>query len=78
MHPEIKKGRLLVVKTPPYYAKTYLYEIISAGEKQIRAGLYHSPTVKKSWTVEEFDLLIAMGMIRFAEEDDREKMSANK
>lgn len=30
-----KKGQKLWVKAPPYYEKEYLYEIISAGDKQI-------------------------------------------
>lgn len=64
--PELKKGQLLVVKTPPYYKKEYFYEVISAGDKQIRASLFHSPKVKKTWTVEELKLLIEMGVIRFA------------
>jgi hypothetical protein len=67
---EIHKGQLLVVKTPPYYQKTYFYEVIAAGDKQIRAALYHSPKVKKHWTRKEFDLLLEMGMVRLAERDE--------
>lgn len=67
----IKKGQLLVVKTPPYYKKEYFYEITGAGDKQIRAMLLHSPKVKKSWTVEELRLSIEMGVIRFAEEGEQ-------
>ena len=64
------KGRLILVKAPPYYEKEYFYEITGAGEKQIRATLYHSPKVRKSWTSEEFDLLIEMGIIRLAKDGE--------
>jgi len=67
---EIHKGQLLVVKTPPYYEKTYFYQVLSAGDKQIRAALYHSPKVRKGWTKEEFDLLVELGMVRVAEKDE--------
>lgn len=61
---EIKKGQLVAVKAPPYYKKEYIYEITSAGDKLLRATLYHSPTVRKSWKQEEFMLLIEMGIVR--------------
>lgn len=64
---EISKGQLLVVKVPPYYTKEYFYEVESAGKKQIRAKLYHSPKVRKSWTKEEFGVLLDMQLIRLAE-----------
>ncbi|GEM_PF-483891 len=67
---EIKKGRLLAVKAPPYYKKEYIYQVTSAGDKLIRAELYHSPTVRKSWKHEEFALLIEMGVIRLADQRD--------
>jgi hypothetical protein len=67
---DLKKGQLLLVKAPPYYEKEYFYEVSGAGDKQIRASLYHSPKVKKSWTVEEFKLLVEMGIIRLAKEDE--------
>ena len=67
----IKKGQLLVVKAPPYYKTEYFYEITGAGEKQVRATLYHSPKVKKSWSVEELKLLIEMGVVRFAKEGEQ-------
>jgi hypothetical protein len=66
----IKKGQLLVVKAPPYYKTEYFYEITAAGEKQIRASLYHSPKVKKSWTHEQLNLLMEMGVIRFPKEGE--------
>ena len=59
------------MKAPPYYEKAYLYEVLSAGNKQIRATLYHSPKVKKSWSVEEFELLIEMGVVKLADESER-------
>ncbi len=66
----IVKGQKLFVKAPPYYEKEYLYEVVSAGDKQIRANLYKSPTVKKSWSKEEFFLLIEMGVVRLADDTD--------
>ncbi|MBX9880055.1 MAG: hypothetical protein K2Y22_16475 [Candidatus Obscuribacterales bacterium] len=67
---DIVKGQKVFVKAPPYYEKEYLYEIVSAGEKQIRANLYKSPTVKKIWSREEFLLLIEMGVVRPAGDTD--------
>lgn len=67
---ELEKGQKVFVKAPPYYEKEYLYEIVSAGEKQIRANLYKSPTVKKNWSREEFLLLIEMGVVRPADDGD--------
>lgn len=66
----IVKGQKLFVKAPPYYEKEYLYEVTSAGDKQIRASLYKSPTVKKSWSREELILLIEMGIVRPADDTD--------
>lgn len=68
---EIKKGQLIAVKAPPYYNKEYIYEVTSAGDKLIRANLFHSPTVRKSWKQEEFLLLIEMGIIRLAAPDEK-------
>jgi hypothetical protein len=65
---QIKKGQLLLVKAPPYYEKAYLYEVLSAGDKQIRATLYHSPKVKKSWSKEEFELLVEMGVVALTDD----------
>jgi hypothetical protein len=67
---EVKKGQLLAVKAPPYYKQEYFYEVTSAGDKMVRATLYHSPTVRKSWRHEEFVLLIEMGIIRLAQPDE--------
>ncbi|HEY9789621.1 MAG TPA: hypothetical protein V6D22_04425 [Candidatus Obscuribacterales bacterium] len=75
--PELKKGSLLVLKVPPYYAKEYLYEVTSAGDKLIRATLYHSPTVKKQWTLEEFRALFDNKIIRLAEEKDVQSMTTS-
>jgi hypothetical protein len=66
----VRKGQLLLVKTPPYFEKEYFYEVISAGEKLIRASLYHSPKVKRSWTIEQFMASIDMGIIRVAKDDE--------
>jgi hypothetical protein len=44
--------------------------VIAAGDKQIRAALYHSPKVKKHWSRKEFDLLLEMGMVRLAARDE--------
>ncbi len=63
-----QKGQLIYVKAPPYYEKEYPYEISGAGDKMIRANLQHSPKVKKSWSHEEFELLIEMGLVRVVEE----------
>lgn len=67
---DIVKGQKLYVKAPPYYEKEYLYEVVSAGDKQIRANLYKSPTVKKTWSREEFSLLIEMGVVRLVDDGD--------
>lgn len=64
---ELKKGQLLLVAAPPYYKKHYLYEVTGAGGKAVRAVLYHSPTVRKSWSQEEFWLLFDMGVIKLAD-----------
>ncbi|HIA53873.1 MAG TPA: hypothetical protein EYN91_17575 [Candidatus Melainabacteria bacterium] len=68
MLPEIKKGQLLKVKAPPYYEKEYVYEVSGAGGKVIRANLHHSPKVKKSWTLEELEILFDMGIITLMDE----------
>ncbi|MDR3616652.1 MAG: hypothetical protein P4L53_24035 [Candidatus Obscuribacterales bacterium] len=70
MNEQVRKGQLLLVKTPPYFEKEYFYEVISAGEKLIRASLYHSPKVKRSWTLEQFTASIDMGIIRFAKDGE--------
>jgi hypothetical protein len=75
---ELKKGQLLVVKAPPYYDKEYLYEITSAGEKQVRASLYKSPTVRKSWGRDELSILVEMDIIRPAGEQDMQKLAAER
>lgn len=75
---EFKKGQLLVVKAPPYYDKEYLYEITSAGDKQVRANLYKSPRVKKSWGRDELTILIDMAIIRLASDEDAQKLSAER
>lgn len=63
MLPEIKKGQLLKVKAPPYFEKEYVYEVTGAGDKMIRANLYHSPRVKKNWTREELEISMEMGIV---------------
>jgi hypothetical protein len=75
---DLKKGSLLVIKTPPYYTKEYLYEVTSAGDKLIRASLYHSPTVKKSWTKEELAAMLELKVIRLATEQDVSSLSGPK
>jgi hypothetical protein len=78
MKEEIRKGQLLIVKSPPYYEKEYFYQVTSAGDKLIRADLYHSPKVKKSWTVIELEKLIEFGIVRLAQEHERPQGSAEK
>ncbi len=68
--PELKKGMLLVLKAPPYFTKTYIYEVISAGDKLVRASLYRSPTVRKSWSIEELQAMFNNDIIRIADELD--------
>jgi hypothetical protein len=70
MKDQLRKGQLLLVKTPPYFEKEYFYEVISAGEKLIRASLYHSPKVKRSWTSEQFTASLDMGIVRLAKDDE--------
>ncbi len=72
----MRKGNILVVKAPPYYNKSYLYEIVSAGEKIVRANLYKSPTVRKSWGRDELLLLFDMEIVRFATDQDISELSA--
>jgi hypothetical protein len=67
----IKKGHLLGVKAPPYYKIEYLYEVTGCGDKMVRADLCGSKKVKKSWTREELSLLIEMGVVRIARDDER-------
>jgi hypothetical protein len=67
---KITKGTLLLVKSPPYYKDEYFYEVTSAGDKVIKANLWRSPKVKKSWNAAEFQLLIKMGVVRLAEEGE--------
>lgn len=73
--PELKKGMLLVLKAPPYYTKTYLYEVTSAGDKLVRASLYHSPTVRKSWSKDELAAMFNNDIMRIANEDDLKEMT---
>ncbi len=73
----VHKGQLLIVKVPPYYEKEYFYEVTSAGDKLVRANLYRSPKVKRSWTIEEFTLSIEMGVLRIAKEDESPPGVAN-
>ncbi|MBX9941500.1 MAG: hypothetical protein K2Y32_19710 [Candidatus Obscuribacterales bacterium] len=66
---EVKRGQLLQVKAPPLFEKEYLYVVTAAGDKMIRADLKNSPKVKKQWTLEEFDLSIKHGIIRFVDSE---------
>jgi len=68
--PELKKGTLLVLKVPPYYTKSYLYEVIASGDKKISASLYHSPTVKKHWSKEELVAMFSAEIVRIASDED--------
>lgn len=68
-HP--KKGDLIVVKVAPLYEKTYFYEITSAGEKLIRASLFNSPKVRKTWSCDEFEALLKHGIVRLAEDHEK-------
>ena len=76
--PELKKAMLLVIKAPPYFSKEYLYEVTSAGDKLIRASLYRSPTVRKSWTHEELEAMFEHDIIRLASKDDIALLSDRK
>ncbi len=69
-----KKGQYLSVKAPPYYEKEYTYQISAAGEKQVKAELYKSPTVRKSWSVKELGLLIKMGVVRIMDEQETKNL----
>jgi hypothetical protein len=71
-----QKGQLLIVKVPPYYEKEYFYQITSAGDKLVRADLFHSPKVKKSWSPEELDMLIKHEIVRFPRDDERPQGSS--
>jgi hypothetical protein len=75
--PELKRGSLLVIKTPPFFNKEYLYEITSAGDKLIRASLYHSPTVRRSWTKEALQVHFEHGIVRTANDADIANLSVN-
>ncbi|MDZ4834783.1 MAG: hypothetical protein SGJ27_13480 [Candidatus Melainabacteria bacterium] len=72
----IKKGQILIVKVAPYYEKEYYYQVTSAGDKLIRADLYHSPKVKKNWTKKDLETLIDLGIIRLAMDHERPQGSA--
>jgi hypothetical protein len=75
MPQNLKKGQILIVKVPPFFDQEYFYEVMGAGGKVIRASLYHSPRVKKHWTMEEYALLTEHGMIRIADKDDMEHLA---
>lgn len=75
---DLKKGQLLVVKAPPYYDKEYLYEIISAGDKQVRATLFKSPTVRKAWGRDELAILMEMAIVRPATDQDMQKLAHDR
>jgi hypothetical protein len=66
----VRRGELLVVKVPPCYQTEYLYVVTGAGNKLIRANLFHSPKVKRSWHIEEFRLLMEMGLVRIANQNE--------
>lgn len=72
-----KKGRLLVVKVPPFYEKEYLYEVSGAGGAVVRANLFHSPRVKKQWSLEDLELLFDSGMVRLAEDADIKRLQTD-
>ena len=74
---DFKKGRLLIVKVPPFYDKEYLYEVSGAGASVVRANLYHSPKVKKQWSHDDLALLFDNGMIRFAQEADVQRLTSS-
>lgn len=67
----LQKGQLLVVKVAPLYEKEYFYQVTSAGEKLVRADLFHSPKVKKNWTIEELEILMEHGIVRLAKENEK-------
>ena len=47
----------------------------SAGDKLIRASLFRSPTVKKSWTKEVLQAQFEHGIVRLATEADQTNLS---
>jgi hypothetical protein len=71
MKERLQKGQLLVVKVAPLYEKEYFYQVTSAGEKLVRADLFHSPKVKKNWTIEELEILMEHGIVRVARDDEK-------
>lgn len=73
---EIKKGLLLIVKVPPFYDKEYFYEVTSAGDKLVRASLYNSPKVKKTWSIQELETLVNHGVVRQAKPHEKPLGSA--
>lgn len=76
MDPELKKGQLIILKVAPYFEKEYFYEITSAGEKLVRANLYNSPTVKKSWSVAELETMFDHGIARIPDDHERPRGGA--
>ncbi|HMO23659.1 MAG TPA: hypothetical protein PKC98_22065 [Candidatus Melainabacteria bacterium] len=73
---EFKKGQLLILKVAPYYEREYFYEITSAGDKLVRASLYHSPKVKKSWSREELETMFNLGIARIAKDHEKPRGGA--
>ena len=71
---KLKKGQLIVVKVAPFFDKEYLYEISGAGGSMVRATLYHSPTVKKQWSIGDLQVYFANGIIRFAKDADVQRL----
>jgi hypothetical protein len=76
MPQNLQKGQILIVKVPPFFDREYFYEVMAAGGKVIRASLYHSPKVKKQWTLEEYALLIEHDIIRLADKQDLERLAS--
>lgn len=72
MDEKVKKGQFLGVKAPPYYTREYFYEVTSAGDRVVRARLYGSPKVRKSWSAQEFAMLMEMGVVRLADKSELE------
>lgn len=61
---DITKGQSIIVKSPPYYEMEYEYIVIQAGEKIIKASLKGSIKVKKTWSRENFELLVHHEIIK--------------
>jgi len=70
MEEKVTIGSILIVKSPPYYKNQYFYKVTAYGNMIVRANLLNSPKVKKSWSQEEFTLLLEMGIIQITQQSN--------